>query len=144
MAKATEVAAAIGAAFPEGNAVTRMQDDAFRDRLAPLESVSWPDFDVVMVGANPSVRLESQGIDGLIDAWRDWLSPFESYRIEIEGLEEAGDRALVLVRQTARPRGTEAEIENPSAAVVWTREGKLTRVEFHMSRDEARRAAGLA
>jgi hypothetical protein len=98
MSKALEVAAALGAAIPNYSNVADIGDDAFRDELAELEALSWPDFDVAMVGASPSV---------------------------------------------ARPHGTEAEIANPSAAVVWTREGKLARVEFHMSRDEARRVAEL-
>jgi hypothetical protein len=143
MSKALEVAAALGAAIPNYSNVADIGDDAFRDELAELEALSWPDFDVAMVGASPSVRLEFEGIDGLVAAWRDWLSPFDAYRIEIEGVEDADDRALILVRQMARPHGTEAEIANPGAAVVWTREGKLARVEFHMSRDEARRVAEL-
>jgi ketosteroid isomerase-like protein len=142
MSEALEVAAALGAAFPSENTVAAMAEGS--DELATLQRLSWPDFDIAMVGSDPAFRLETKGIDGLIDAWRDWLSPFETYRIEIEGLEDAGDRALILVRQVATPRGTEAAIENPGAAVVWMRDGKLSRVEFHMSRDEARRAAGLA
>ena len=143
MSEATEVAAALGAAFPGEDVVVDMQDDSFRGGLAALEPLSWPDFDVAMVGASPTVRLEFEGIDGLVAAWRDWLSPFETYRVEIEGVEDAGDRALILVRQVARPRGTQAEVANTGAAVVWTRDGKLARVEFHMSRDQARRVAGL-
>jgi SnoaL-like protein len=141
MSDAVEVAAALGAAFPAVQSVAAMQADT--DELTELERLSWPDFDIAMVGANPSVRIEFKGIDGLVDAWRDWLTPFESYRIEIEGFEDGDDRALILVRQIASPRGTEAAIETPGAAVVWTRDGKLSRVEFHMSRDEARRAAGM-
>jgi hypothetical protein len=141
MSEAVEAAVALGAAFPTVQSVAAME--AGTDELAELERRSRPDFDIAMVGASPSVRLEFNGIDGLIEAWRDWLSPFETYRIEIEGFEDAGDRALILVRQIASPRGTDAVIADPGAAVVWTREGKLTRVEFHMNRDEARRVAGL-
>ena len=142
MSEATEVAVVLGAAFPTVQSVVAMETGT--EQLAELERRSWPDFEIAMVGANPSVRLEFTGIDGLVDGWREWLTPFETYRIEIEGFEDAGDRGLILVRQIASPRGTDAEIETPGAAVVWTREGKLARVEFHISRAEARRAAGLA
>jgi ketosteroid isomerase-like protein len=142
MSDALEVAAVLGAAFPTVKSIAAMERGT--EELAALERVSWPDFVVAMVGESPSVRIEFKGIDGLVEAWRDWLGPFESYRIEIQDFEDAGDRALILVRQIAQPRGTEAEIERPSAAVVWTRDGKLARVEFHMSRDVARRAAELA
>jgi len=49
-----------------------------------------------------------------------------------------------LVRQTGRTKTGGVEIE-AAAAAVWTiRDGKLTRVEFHLDQEAALRAAGLA
>ena len=51
---------------------------------------------------------------------------------------------VIFLRQIARPKGATAEVENMGAAVVWTRGGKLSRIEFHIDRAVAIRAAGLA
>jgi ketosteroid isomerase-like protein len=143
MSEAVEVAAALGAAFPTDDAVAAMRDEDFAARFAPVRELAWPDFEVAMVGASPTVRIEAKGLDGLLDAWRDWLSPFESHRTEIEELRDGGDRAVIFIRQFARPRGTSAEVENSGAVVIWTREAKLSRVEFHIDRAAALEAAGL-
>ena len=58
-----------------------------------------------------------------------------------------GDPALqlhVLARQVGRTRGSSVPIETLSAAVLSFRDGKLTRVEFHLDRETAMKAAGLA
>jgi ketosteroid isomerase-like protein len=140
----SEVVVVLGAIFPTEDAVAAMESGELGDRLAALEEVAWPDFEVAMVGASPSVRIETQGVDGLLEAWRDWLSPFDTHRTEIEEVQDADDRALILIRQFARPHGASGEVENAGAAVLWTRDGKLSRIEFHLNRDEARRAGGFA
>ena len=50
---------------------------------------------------------------------------------------------VVFLRQLARPKGATAEVENMGAAVLWTRGGKLSRIEFHIDRAVALRAAGI-
>lgn len=85
------------------------------------------------------------GLGGLRAAWLDWLSPWARYRTEIEELIDAGEgRVVVLTRDYARPKGTDAEVYF-SGAPVWTvRDGKIARIEFYWDRAEGLRAAGLA
>jgi ketosteroid isomerase-like protein len=106
--------------------------------------VAEPAFEVVMVGPDyVPQRLELTGPNGFREAWEDWTSPFESFRIEVEEVLDAGDKVVSLVRQVGRTKTGGVEIES-SAAAVWTiRGGKLQRVEFHLDRDAALRAAGV-
>ena len=125
--------------------VAALDDDETDRRIRQtLAELAQPDFEVVMVGPGylPQAA-ERAGPDGFREAWVDWTSPFESFQIEIERVIDAGDRVVSLVRQTGRTKTGGVEIE-AAAAAVWTiRDGKLTRVEFHLDQEAALRAAGV-
>jgi hypothetical protein len=131
-------------AWPTEDAVAALREpEALRARMAPLADRAWPNFEVALVGPTDAARVEYRGLDGLIEGWTDWVSPFTSHRTEVEGMEEADDAVLVLIRQVATPRGASVAVDNPGAAVLGFRAGKLATIEFHLSRELARRAAGL-
>src|SRR5688500_16829467 len=77
-----------------------------------------PDFAVRMVGPEylPG-DLVGHGAEGFRRAWEDWLTPFESFRIEIEETIEAGDRVVTLVRLTGRTKTGGVEMTNDAAAI---------------------------
>jgi ketosteroid isomerase-like protein len=104
-----------------------------------------PDFEIVMVGPDyASARLEFTGIDGFREAWRDWTSAFESYRIEVEEMIDAGDQVVSFVAMTGKvDAGGGGEITAPGAAVWTVIDSRVRRVEFHLDRNAALRAAGL-
>lgn len=108
-----------------------------RDALARYAT---EDFVTEMV-ADSSFRAEFRGPDGFLEAWRDWLEAFESFRIDLDETVEFGDTLLTLVTLTGVPRGGATELVNSNAAVWFVRDGKLARVEFHMDRGMARRSA---
>jgi ketosteroid isomerase-like protein len=102
-----------------------------------------PDFQVVMVGPEySSARLEFTGVDGFRAAWKDWTSAFRRYRIEIEDMIDSGEQVVSLVSMTGEI-GDGDEISAPGAAVWTLVDGRLRRVEFHLDRDAALRAAGI-
>ena len=145
MSEAARIAEALIDVFPRQDAVAAVRDDQLRARIEQLEPLAWPDFDGAMVGSIPAARTEWKGVDGLVAAWADWLQPFEGHRTEIEEMRNAGnDCVVIFLRQIARPKGASADVENMGAAVLWTRGGKLSRIEFHIDRAVAIRAAGLA
>jgi ketosteroid isomerase-like protein len=109
-----------------------------------LIELAEPDFQVVMVGpAYIGQTIELSGADGFREAWADWTEPFESYTIDVERLIDAGDRVVSLVSMSGKTRTGGVEVRAPGAAVWTVVNGRLRRVEFHLDRQAALRAAGL-
>jgi ketosteroid isomerase-like protein len=144
MGSALEALEPMLAAFPTSGAPLTPDDAASIERLtSALERVAAPNLVSVMIGPDPSFRTEYHGVGGMIEGWADWLSPYESFRMEVEDLIESGALLVILVRQFGTPAGGGPEVEAESAAVWWLRDGHLVRVEFHLDRRLAMRAAGL-
>jgi len=113
-----------------------------RTRRTVME-LAEPGFEVAMLGPEySSARLDFTGFDGFLAAWRDWTSAFESYRIEVEEMIDAGEMVVSLVAMTGTVAGG-VDLSSPGAAVWTVVDGRLRRVEFHLDRQPALRAAGL-
>jgi ketosteroid isomerase-like protein len=129
-----------------GRDVVAAFDDADAQRLLgeTFGQYAHPDFEVSMIGPDylPNTR-EARGTEGFGELWGDWTSAFATFRIEVEDVIDAGDAVVSLVRQIGTTKTGGAEIETPAAAVWTVRDGLLRRVEFHLHRDAAFRAAGL-
>lgn len=109
-----------------------------------LMELAEPDFAVVMVGPEYLGQApERTGADGFREAWADWTSPFESYRIDVEQVIDAGDQVVSLVAMQGKTKTGGVQIDAPAAAVWTVVDGRLRRVEFHLDRKLALRAAGL-
>jgi ketosteroid isomerase-like protein len=71
------------------------------------------------------------------------FAQFESLRIEVEELVDAGDRVVVVTTQHAVPKGGDQEIE-VHLAEVWTiRDLMLAERHSYSTKDQALEAAGL-
>jgi ketosteroid isomerase-like protein len=90
-----------------------------------------------------SIRPSARGFEGFAEAWRDWLEPWERYYIEVEGLIDAGDDVVSLVRIQAQTARDAVPVEHQPAAVWSMRAGKVVSVRFYLDRDEALEAVGL-
>jgi uncharacterized protein len=131
-------------ALTGGDVVAALDDDTDQRARQVFMQLAEPDFEVAMVGPEYApATLDYAGLDGFVAAWRDWTRAFESFRIEVDEMVDAGDNVVSLVRQMGTPRGGDTEIENQGAAVWTIRDGRLRRVEFHLDRNAALRAAGL-
>jgi ketosteroid isomerase-like protein len=125
--------------------VALFRDDATAVPL--MESLSTffhEDFEVVAPTFVGGEHARFVGLDGLRAGWLDWLDPWESYRVEVEDVIDAGDDAVVLVRDFGRRAGMTAEVSVLSAAVWTVRDGRIARVAFYLDRSEALDAAGLS
>jgi ketosteroid isomerase-like protein len=110
-----------------------------------LMELAEPDFEVVMVGPKYlGQTIELSGADGFREAWIDWTSPFSSYHIDVEEMIDAGDRVVSLVAMSGKTKTGGVDVEAAAAAVWTVVDGRLRRVEFHLDRDSAIRAAGLS
>lgn len=135
MSNAERLIAVLSTVFPDGETEV---DEALIERMTgALASITAPDLEVLMTGPDDSFANTHQGLDGLREAWADWLGAFGRIRFEVEGLEQIGDNVLTLGRQVGITLTGNVEIEQPSAA-VWKFRGELIqRVEFHLDRDRA-------
>jgi SnoaL-like protein len=144
MASALETLGPVLAAFPTAEAPLTPENTLAIERLtAAIEDVAGPDFVSAMIGPDQSFRIEYQGVAGLVEGWQDWLSPYESFRLEVGDLIESNDVLVTCVRQFGTPVGGGPELVAEGAAVWWLREGRLVRVEFNLDRQAALRSAGL-
>jgi len=130
--------------FPKGDLVAALRDEAglaaFRETLA---AITTPDVEVVMSGPG-GFSSTFRGVDGFLEGWRDWLEPFTSYRMELDPEPRiSGDAVVLFARQGASPRGSGAAVTDDAASVAFLRDGKIHRIEFHLDREMALRAAGL-
>ena len=89
-------------------------------------------------------RVEAHGVEGFRDAWLDWTSAFATFQIDIEEVIDGGDSVVSMARQTATTKTGGVEVVTSAASVMTFREGLISRMEFHLDREAAMRAAGLA
>jgi ketosteroid isomerase-like protein len=131
--------------FEQGEIVPLFRDQAISAAITAASAPFFtPDFECVFVREDVG-RAAYAGLDGLRAAWLDWLTPWESYHAEIEDVIDAHEgRVLVLTRDYARPKGSDAEVYFVGAPVWTVRDGKVSRIEFYWNRAEGLAAAGLA
>jgi ketosteroid isomerase-like protein len=121
------------------------------------EAIARGDSDSVLAAYDPEIELDfsrtegvtvlTQGIyighEGLRTADREWHEVWVSLDFECDELIDAGEQvvAVVTVRGRGRESGAEAEMVLYG---VWTIDnGKIVRVEWHPTREQALEAAGL-
>jgi ketosteroid isomerase-like protein len=107
-----------------------------------LRENAHPDYVTVMV--SESVTLDYAGPEGFKEAWEDWLSPYESFRTEVEEVIKLEDKLVFTVRQIVTTRHSSVEVETPSAAIWWFEDGKIRQGGFYLDRQAGLKAAGLA
>jgi ketosteroid isomerase-like protein len=130
----------------DGDLVEQLADEDVVHELGELgKELAEPDAEVVFRAADGAVQLGPfYGFDGLIAAWREWLSTFGSYRITVEDAFQHGDRVVVLVRQSGRTIHGGVEVpSSPSAAVFSMRDGRVASIAFYLDRTEAAAAEGF-
>jgi ketosteroid isomerase-like protein len=130
--------------FESGDIATIFRDETIAaSMVAATADLVTPDFECVFIRDDLG-RTAYSGVDGLRAAWLDWLSPWESYRAEIEDVIDAGEgRVLVLTRDYARREGMEAEVYFVGGPVWTVRDGKVARIEFYWNRADGLAAVGL-
>jgi ketosteroid isomerase-like protein len=82
-----------------------------------------------------------RGFDGVRRYWGDFLSAWESYRVEALRFDDAGDRVAVVVHIVGRTH--ELEVDETRSSLLTVRDGRVVRVESFAEPEGARRAAGL-
>ena len=132
----------VRASWPQEVDVVPLVADA--DSLGEAFGALSDDVEVEFVANAPGLPdVRYRGAPGLADGWRDWLAPYESYRLAAEALTDAGDDVLVLARVRARTHRDGGVIEHAPAAVCTVRGGQIVRARFYLDRDQAMEAVGM-
>jgi ketosteroid isomerase-like protein len=104
------------------------------------------DPDVVVIDHDIPDAREYHGHQGF-EKWilGDWASARESYTLEQEKfIDGPGDLVISVFTVTARGKGSGIEIQARNAAVNTVRDGRIVRVEYFTTEQEALEAVGLA
>jgi ketosteroid isomerase-like protein len=84
-----------------------------------------------------------RGHEGLRGFFREWYEAWETVTPDLEELIDAGEHAISVETTRGRGRASGVEVELSHYAVWTVREGKIVRVVWFATRDEALEAAGL-
>jgi ketosteroid isomerase-like protein len=86
-----------------------------------------------------------RGIGQVQSAFRDWYDAFKDVEADVDELIEVGDHVIVVFTYRSRGRGSGAEVAWKHMAGIWTfRDGKVVRVAWLRTREQALEAAGLS
>lgn len=78
-----------------------------------------------------------RGHEGLRRFFREWHEAWENVEYDFEELVDAGDHVIAVVTRRARGRASGADVEWP-LALVWTlRAGKVVRLAWFPTREDA-------
>jgi ketosteroid isomerase-like protein len=86
-----------------------------------------------------------RGAAGFRAGWREWLQPFDRFRIDTQDARTAPDGRIVLLAATfATLQDSPVEVEQPSAVVYQVRDGRIVAADHYLEHAQALRDAGLA
>jgi ketosteroid isomerase-like protein len=126
---------------PDVDVAALFRDDSlFEQATTALELHIDPRVETVAVWQGATTYA---GVEGFRQMWLDWLEPWTSYHTSADELIDAGDCVVALARDHGSRGDTDAEVELISGSVWEVRDGKIVRVQFYGSRDEALEAVGL-
>jgi len=112
----------------------RLTDEALGRFLDP--GIEW------VPVAHSLLAVESyRGFDGVRRFWGEFLSAWESYRVEPLSFYDAGDRVAVVVHIVGRTHAL--EVDETRSSLLTLRDGRVVRVQSFPDPEGAREAAGL-
>jgi ketosteroid isomerase-like protein len=111
----------------------RLTDEALGHFLDP--GIEW------LPVAHSLLAVESyRGFDGVRRFWGEFLSTWESYKVELLSFYDAGDQVAVVVHIVARTH--ELEVDETRSSLLTLRDGRVVRVQSFANPEGAREAAG--
>jgi len=109
----------------------------FAGRLTDEALARFLDPEVEWLPVGDSVQSDSyRGFDGVRRFWSEFVSAWDSYRVEPLGFEAAGDRVAVVVHIVGRTHGL--EVDETRSSLLTVRDGRIIRVESFSDPDAAK------
>jgi ketosteroid isomerase-like protein len=81
-----------------------------------------------------------RGFEGVRRFWGEFVSAWESYRVEPLSFDDAGDQVAVVVHIVGRTH--ELEVDETRSSLLTVRDGRVVRVQSFADPEGAREAAG--
>jgi ketosteroid isomerase-like protein len=116
-----------------------------------FSSMAWADPEIECVIVDGPAPGQSRGRSAMWEAWRDFFSVWEDWRVAADGYRELdGDRVLVLESRRARAKGSglrigemSRETRSEGASLFHIRDGAVTRFVTYFDRKRALAVLGL-
>jgi uncharacterized protein len=119
------------------DAWNRRDLEAFAGHAA--EDVAW----VEVAGRPEGVPTERLGRDRMRRSLEALFDVWDSYHVEVERIEEAGDRVVAVVREVGRGRASGVEIDGRWGYLITVQMGYIVRIEAYRDAAVALGLAGL-
>jgi len=81
-----------------------------------------------------------RGHDGVRESWERWLENFDEYGVEIESIEDHGDRVMVTAVEHGRGSASGADVSARVHILCTFRDGKILRYQEFYDAADARAA----
>jgi ketosteroid isomerase-like protein len=111
-------------------------------------SAEWADPDIEFAVGDSVEAGRVIGVVRMAEAWHDWLSSWEQYRVEVEEYRPLDDeRILVLMLHCGRGKTSGLDLgqtKRAGANVLHVRDGKVTRIALYWDRERALVDLGIA
>jgi ketosteroid isomerase-like protein len=107
--------------------------------------VSWGTIDENIAIGDHDI-LDQRGYRGHagFQSWlEDWTAAWTEYHMEPQEAIDAGDHVVVVIHMKAKGRGSGVTVERQDAIVHTMRTGKIVRIDYYNSREQALKAVGL-
>jgi ketosteroid isomerase-like protein len=85
---------------------------------------------------------EYRGHAGVARWLEDWGTAWADYSIELEELIDVDERVVAVLNMNATGLGSGVTLERQDGMVCELRDGKIARIEYYNSREQALQAAG--
>jgi ketosteroid isomerase-like protein len=119
------------------DAWNRGEIDVFADHVA--EDVAW----LEVSGRPEGPDSERLGRDRMRRSLESLFEAWESYHLEVERLQDVGDRVVAVVREVARGRASGLEVDGRWGYLITVGDGRIVRIEAYRDAALALERAGL-
>jgi ketosteroid isomerase-like protein len=112
------------------------------------------DFEAALAAYDPDVVFDPSssrpeggvyhGPQGVLEGVQAWVERWAEYKFEVEEIVDAGDRVLMIIRESGRSAGSGIEVTQHTFWVQTVRHGKIVHAVLFNNRRQALEAAGLS
>jgi ketosteroid isomerase-like protein len=110
------------------------------------------DLEAALAAADPEIEVydhdildarEYRGVEGVLRWQADWEGSWATWGWEPEDFIDAGNRVVAALRVRAKGRHSGVDVERVDGAVFTFAHGKVVRLDYYNSKQQALKAVGL-